>query len=109
MLKREEQSAIHEAMEQQTLTINKAGIMSKINTRTAIIAAANPKRGRYDSSMDLSSNTGIFPSLLGRFDLIFVLLDYVNEQQDATKAKHILTEVGIINIYIYIYSALIVS
>ena len=83
-------SAIHEAMEQQTISITKAGIQATLNSRTAILAALNPRYGRYDKSKSLKNNINMAPPLMSRFDLIFVVTDDCNEVRDFGVAKHIL-------------------
>ena len=67
--------AIHEAMEQQTISITKAGIQATLNARTSILAAANPILGRYDKSKTLRYNVNISPPIMSRFDLFFVVVD----------------------------------
>lgn len=82
--------AIHETMEQQTVTITKAGIHTTLNARCAMLAAANPVWGMYDETRDPFKNIGLPDSLLSRFDLCFLVLDKLNEDVDRKMAKHIL-------------------
>ena len=84
-------SAIHEAMEQQTISITKAGIQATLNSRTAILAALNPRYGRYDKSKSLKMNVNMAPPLMSRFDMIFVVTDDCDDVRDFAVAKHILT------------------
>jgi len=74
-----DQVAIHEAMEQQTISITKAGIQATLNAKTSILAAANPIFGRYDRSKTLKANVNISAPIMSRFDLFFVVLDECNE------------------------------
>jgi DNA replication licensing factor MCM6 len=84
-----DQVAIHEAMEQQTISIAKAGIHATLNARTSILAAANPVGGRYDRKTTLRANVQMSAPIMSRFDLFFVVLDECNEQVDFNLASHI--------------------
>ncbi|KAK9459542.1 MCM2/3/5 family-domain-containing protein [Lipomyces oligophaga] len=84
-----DQVAIHEAMEQQTISIAKAGIHATLNARTSILAAANPVGGRYNRKMSLRSNINMSAPIMSRFDLFFVVLDECNQRVDAQLASHI--------------------
>ena len=77
-------------MEQQTISIAKAGIVCQLNSRTAILAAANPVHSKYDSKKSVIENINLPPTLLSRFDLIYIMLDLPNETQDKKLAAHIL-------------------
>ena len=83
--------AIHEAMEQQTISITKAGIQATLNARTSILAAANPILGRYDKSKTLRYNVNISPPIMSRFDLFFVVVDECDEFADNAIARHIVS------------------
>ncbi|MFX0105410.1 MAG: minichromosome maintenance protein MCM [Candidatus Hodarchaeota archaeon] len=85
-----DRSALHEAMEQQTVSIAKAGIVATLKAQTAIIAAANPYSGRYDRYKTPTQNIRLPASLLSRFDLIFVVVDKPNPADDAQMAEFIL-------------------
>lgn len=84
-----DQVAIHEAMEQQTISIAKAGIHATLNARASILAAANPVGGRYNKKMSLRSNVNMSAPIMSRFDLFFVLLDEPHEGTDTRLASHI--------------------
>ena len=83
------QVAIHEAMEQQTISITKAGVKASLNARTSILAAANPIGGRYDRSKSLQQNIQMSAPIMSRFDLFFILVDDCNEVTDYAIAKKI--------------------
>lgn len=84
-----DQVAIHEAMEQQTISIAKAGIHATLNARASILAAANPIGGRYNPKHGLKSNLSLSAPIMSRFDLFFVVLDECNEQIDTQLANYI--------------------
>lgn len=89
-MREEDRSAIHEALEQQTVSIAKAGIVARLNARASVLAAGNPKFGRYDLTQPVSKNIDLPPTILSRFDLIFVIQDIPNKERDRLLAKHIL-------------------
>ena len=86
----DEKAALHEVMESGSVSIAKAGIVVSLVANTNILAAANPKRGRFDSSRSIIEQFNIQPSLLSRFDLIFPLIDIIDESKDQELAQHIL-------------------
>jgi replicative DNA helicase Mcm len=86
----EDRVAIHEAMEQQTVSVAKGGIVATLNARTSILAAANPALGRYDPYQTMVSNIALPVTILSRFDLIFVLRDVPEKEQDIKMSEHIL-------------------
>ncbi|KAG5484560.1 hypothetical protein CUR178_07151 [Leishmania enriettii] len=84
-------SVLHEVMEQQTLSIAKAGIIAQLNARTSILAAANPKDSQWNAQLNVVENLQIEPTLLSRFDLIFLLLDCHDAAEDRRLATHVLS------------------
>lgn len=82
-------SILHEVMEQQTVSIAKAGIVCSLNARTSILASANPKESRYNPRLSVVENIQIMPTLLSRFDLIYLILDQPNLQKDRKLARHL--------------------
>ena len=86
----EDRVAIHEAMEQHTVSVAKGGIVATLNARTAILAAANPTLGRYEPHRTVAENISLPVTILSRFDLIFVLRDVPNKESDAKMSMHIL-------------------
>jgi replicative DNA helicase Mcm len=89
-MREEDRSAIHEVLEQQTVSIAKAGIVARLNARTAVLAAGNPKYGRYDPTQPVSKNIDLPPTILSRFDLIFIIQDIPRQEHDRKLARHIL-------------------
>ncbi|KAI8053838.1 MCM2/3/5 family-domain-containing protein [Syncephalis plumigaleata] len=87
----EDRVAIHEAMEQQTISIAKAGITTVLNSRTSVLAAANPVFGRYDDMKSPGDNIDFQTTILSRFDMIFIVRDEHNEVRDSTIAKHVMS------------------
>ena len=86
----EDRVAIHEAMEQHTVSVAKGGIVATLNARTAVLAAANPSLGRYEPNRTVAENISLPVTILSRFDLIFVLRDIPNKESDSKMSEHIL-------------------
>eukprot|EP01069_Polyplicarium_translucidae_P008196 Polyplicarium_translucidae@DN3197_c0_g1_i1.p1 len=85
-----DRTAIHEVMEQQTISVAKAGLTTTLNARTSILAAANPASGRYDTTKSPVANMNLPAALLSRFDVQFLLLDRADRERDSLLAKHVL-------------------
>jgi replicative DNA helicase Mcm len=86
----EERGTMLESMEQQTISIAKAGIVATLNARTAVLAATNPKGGRFDKNYPVAMQLPLDPVLLSRFDLIFALKDEPKSEEDHALAKHVI-------------------
>jgi len=80
---------LHSSQEQQTVSIAKAGIITTLNARTSILAAANPINSRYDPKLPIPANIDLPPTLISRFDLLYLVLDKVDETNDRKLAKHL--------------------
>ena len=93
---KDDRSSLHEAMEQQSISVAKAGITATLRSRCALLGAANPKLGRFNQYDSISEQVNMPPSLLSRFDLIFLMRDAPNQQLDRAIGEHILKshEVG---------------
>jgi len=87
-----DRSTMHEAMEQQTVTVSKANIHATLRAETTVLAAGNPKLGRFDPYTPIPQQIDISPALLSRFDVIFVIRDLPNKSQDEAIASHVLEE-----------------
>ena len=88
----EDRSTMHEAMEQQTVTISKATVQASLRAQTSVLAAANPKFGRFDPTQSIPKQVNLAPSLLSRFDAIFIMRDIPNKEKDESIATHVLSE-----------------
>lgn len=90
-------STLHEVMEQQTISVAKAGIIATLNARTSVLAAANPVGSRYNPQLSVVDNIQLPPSLVSRFDLIYLLLDKADEANDRRLARHLIALYGDVN------------
>lgn len=84
-------SVLHEVMEQQTVSVAKAGIITTLNARTSILASANPIGSRYNPELPVPQNIDLPPTLLSRFDLVYLILDRVDEKNDRRLARHLMS------------------
>ncbi|SEN67780.1 replicative DNA helicase Mcm [Halorientalis persicus] len=87
----EDRSAMHEALEQQSISVSKAGINATLKSRCSLLGAANPKYGRFDQYEPIAEQIDLEPALISRFDLIFTVTDKPDEEADRNLAEHILT------------------
>ena len=90
-IEEEDRAALHEVMESGSVSLAKAGIVAKFKAKTAIVAAANPRHGRFNQTKNLADQFDVPPSLLSRFDLIFPIMDILDEEKDSQLAEHILS------------------
>ncbi len=90
-MRSEDRSAMHEAMEQQSISVAKAGINATLNSRCAVLGAANPEYGRFEVHENISQQIDLPPPLISRFDLIFALIDQPDKEKDSQIANHILS------------------
>eukprot|EP00064_Thunnus_orientalis_P010964 superscaffoldBa00001535_g10993 len=88
-MREDDRVAIHEAMEQQTISIAKAGITTTLNSRCSVLAAANSVFGRWDDTKG-EDNIDFMPTILSRFDMIFIIKDQHDQQRDMTLARHVM-------------------
>jgi replicative DNA helicase Mcm len=95
----EDRSALHEALEQQTVTISKANIQATLRAETTLLAAANPKMGRFDPYTPIASQIELPSTLINRFDLIFPIRDIPNKDKDTRIASHVLESIHKDEIY----------
>lgn len=84
-------SVLHEVMEQQTVSVAKAGIITTLNARTSILASANPIGSKYNPNLPVPQNIDLPPTLLSRFDLVYLMLDRIDESSDKRLARHLLS------------------
>jgi replicative DNA helicase Mcm len=89
-MRSEDRSAMHEALEQQSISISKAGINATLKSRCSLLGAANPKYGRFDQYEPIGEQIDLEPALISRFDLIFTVTDQPDAEEDANLAEHII-------------------
>jgi replicative DNA helicase Mcm len=89
-MRSEDRSAMHEALEQQSISVSKAGINATLKSRCSLLAAANPKYGRFDRYESIGEQIDLEPALISRFDLIFTVADEPDPEEDAKLADHII-------------------
>lgn len=87
----QDRTSIHEAMEQQSISISKAGLVTSLQARCAVIAAANPIGGRYDPSMTFSENVNLSEPIMSRFDILCVVKDECDPMQDQQLAQFVVS------------------
>lgn len=85
-----DRTSIHEAMEQQTISISKAGIITSLQARCSVIAAANPNKGNYQVNLKFSDNVDLTDPILSRFDLLAVVKDEIDEEKDDALASFVI-------------------
>ncbi|ELZ23431.1 MCM family protein [Haloterrigena salina JCM 13891] len=90
-MRSEDRSAMHEALEQQKISVSKAGINATLKSRCSLLGAANPKYGRFDQYEPIGEQIDLEPALISRFDLIFTVTDQPDEEKDKNLAEHIIT------------------
>ena len=88
----QDRSAMHEAMEQQSVTISKANVQASLRAETSVLAAANPKFGRFDPYQSIAQQIDLPPTLINRFDIIFIMRDLPDRTKDELIATHVLSE-----------------
>ena len=86
----QDRTSIHEAMEQQSISISKAGIVTSLQARCSVIAAANPIKGNYNTALSFNDNVDLTDPILSRFDILAVIKDEVNEDQDDALATFVI-------------------
>ena len=89
-MSKQDRGALHEAMEQQRVSVAKAGIVASLHSRCALLAAANPTSGRFDPYEPIANQINMPPTLLSRFDLIFIMLDKADDETDSKLAQFVL-------------------